>query len=493
MREKIINFKNILRIIISLFVIFSMIKSCAKALTYDEIKDYVNQTADYYSSNSNYQTIKSLVNNNANVITFLNNNASNYSAICLGRNISFNHAYGITLANFTTRSTNGTAWTGNGNYITISYDTRYSSTSAGSNTNFSNSSPSVFGYSIYMRSGADLYSQLTGMCYENFESYTGTIGATYVGKEHLTPAVNIYFGNMFSTTITYNGEEMQANELDYNYRIEFIDNVVTEDNEITSMVATLDSKELEVQDMGSYWTIKENNSTTLKYNQVYTLSVSAIVNGNEEEIEEKVIFVPPGTTISGGVITSIPSGDYGFSTENATNQIIENQNQNNTFWQDTYNSLFVMDSGDVDRLITDMKENIKIDNFGDVSGEIAILNTLTGEPSDFIIAWNPTQYMGKTIIPSGEINFSQKVREVPALKTTQDWLRIIMGYSITIVLMSEIFFTILRCLGVGVSIYEQHNEEIERLEEMHTPKIYDTEVMTPKGIKRYRTRRTRIQ
>lgn len=132
---------------------------------------------------------------------------------------------------------------------------------------------------------------------------------------------------MFSSTITYNGEEMQANTLDYNYRIEFIDNVVTEDNEITSMVATLDNKELEVQDMGSYWTIKENNSTTLKYNQIYILNVQAIVNGNEEEIEEKVIFVPPGTTISGGVITSIPSGDYSFSTENATNQIIENQQQ----------------------------------------------------------------------------------------------------------------------------------------------------------------------
>lgn len=63
MTKKIINIKNILRIIISVMVIFSMAKSCAKALTYDDIKEYVNLTADYFSGNSYYQTIKSIINN----------------------------------------------------------------------------------------------------------------------------------------------------------------------------------------------------------------------------------------------------------------------------------------------------------------------------------------------------------------------------------------------------------------------------------------------
>lgn len=68
-----------------------------------------------------------------------------------------------------------------------------------------------------------------------------------------------------------------------------------------------------------------------------------------------------------------------------------------------------------------------------------------------------------------------------------------MGYSISIVLLSEIFFTILKVLGISVSIYEQHNDEIERLNEQYAEKVYETEVMTPKGRKHYVTARRRIQ
>lgn len=62
-----------LRIIISLFVIFSFIKSCAKAVSYDDVKVYVNSTADYFSNNTYYQRIKWMVNGNSNVINYCNN------------------------------------------------------------------------------------------------------------------------------------------------------------------------------------------------------------------------------------------------------------------------------------------------------------------------------------------------------------------------------------------------------------------------------------
>lgn len=61
-------------------------------------------------------------------------------------------------------------------------------------------------------------------------------------------------------------------------------------------------------------------------NQVYTLKVSCIYEGEIKEIEEQVIFFPVGTTIENGNITYLPSGEN-FNTQNATNQIIENQEQ----------------------------------------------------------------------------------------------------------------------------------------------------------------------
>ena len=80
------------------------------------------------------------------------------------------------------------------------------------------------------------------------------------------------------------------------------------------------------------------------------------------------------------------------------------------------------------------------------------------------------------------------------------WGRIIMSYSVLALLASEIWFTILRCLGVSTSMYEQHNEEIERLQEQeeremekYAPKVYQTQVRTPNGIKRYITERTRLK
>lgn len=518
MKEKIMNIKNILRIIISLLVIFSMIKSCAKALTYEDLKDYVNATANLYSANSYYQRIKNVVNQQNNFYTYINDGRiplQNYSNIQLyvsGPSGAGGYYYiNIEMYNVTSWVVDSNSIRYNGTYQTAYYAIDGNWWSGPSSVTTAVANNHALGYCC--SSTANYYNSLRGMNYtsERIEDiYTTPL--TYVGMQAVPQWNYLVFNNALENT-AYNGNlityyfqgdfysyyQIQLGTIEpndsYYYELRLKDN-----NGIvkgTSYVAFNTEPNTYFNDGAIYVDNSQKVyaiTRQLKYSTQYQLEIESYYGDGGTDLYEDIdwfIFLPTNAVIDNNTITSLGSGD--FTIQDSTNQIIDNQDKNNTFWQDTYNSLFVMNSGDVDQLITNMKENIKIDNFGDVSGEIAILNTLTGEPSDFIIAWNSTQYMGKTIIPSGEINFSQKVREVPALKTTQDWLRIIMGYSITIVLMSEIFFTILRCLGVGVSIYEQHNEEIERLEEMHTPKIYDTEVMTPKGIKRYRTRRTRIQ
>ena len=44
MYKNLINIKNLLRIVISLFVIASLVKSCVKAYTGEEVVNYVNDT-----------------------------------------------------------------------------------------------------------------------------------------------------------------------------------------------------------------------------------------------------------------------------------------------------------------------------------------------------------------------------------------------------------------------------------------------------------------
>lgn len=180
--------------------------------------------------------------------------------------------------------------------------------------------------------------------------------------------------------------------------------------------------------------------------------------------------------------------------ENIIKAIESGDKKNRNFIQKLYDDLFTIESGEVKEIIENIQEKTHIENIGMLSGEEQILNILKGEPSDFKIEWENIQYENKTIIPKGEVNFSKLTREIPALKSVQDWLRIIMSYTILTILITEIWFTILKVLGVSTSIYNQQQDEIERLNEMYQEKVYETEVVTNKGkTKSYLTTRRRIK
>ena len=80
MKEKIMNIKNILKIIISIFIIFSMIKSCSNAYTFDDFVEYCTQisnneiatTNDIKELATSFLKISNKVKNNTNVNNYTN-------------------------------------------------------------------------------------------------------------------------------------------------------------------------------------------------------------------------------------------------------------------------------------------------------------------------------------------------------------------------------------------------------------------------------------
>lgn len=154
--------------------------------------------------------------------------------------------------------------------------------------------------------------------------------------------------------------------------------------------------------------------------------------------------------------------------------------------------MFKVESGDIERFINQTIEDNNIEQLGILSGDKEILNILNGTPQDFIISWNSAEYMGKQIIPSGDINITERIRENETFTRLLHWVHVLMGYSVITILITEWWFTVLKMLGISTSIYEQNEEEIQRINDIHEEKIYQTEVLTPRGIKRYTTKRKRI-
>lgn len=176
---------------------------------------------------------------------------------------------------------------------------------------------------------------------------------------------------------------------------------------------------------------------------------------------------------SNKIAEAITSGDKAIikAIESGEQKAQERDN----FWRNIYNSLFIIESGEIEKKVEKFKNEIKITSGEELESMSLVLNQFTKEPSDFIIEWENIEWRNKIIIPSGDINFSAKVREIPALKKIHTYIQLIMGYTILIVFSANLWDTTLAILGVSRSIYEDHEEEKERLE---TITNYDVDVVT---------------
>lgn len=188
------------------FVIFYMLllnSGNTKAVTYDELKQYVNYTADYYSQNSNYQRIKNVVNNNTTFIEKIENDVvplSNYNNFCI---------YSASTSNVVIEMYNVTRWditTTNiwyyGRYSLCMFDIGSSTWQIGNDLS-ANDKALANGYSC--RQQANKYNDLQGMNYtsEDIQSIY-TLPSTYVGMQAVPQYTILTYDNYITDYTSVN-------------------------------------------------------------------------------------------------------------------------------------------------------------------------------------------------------------------------------------------------------------------------------------------------
>lgn len=152
--------------------------------------------------------------------------------------------------------------------------------------------------------------------------------------------------------------------------------------------------------------------------------------------------------------------ENGYTTQNSVNDIINNTNNNDNFWKNTYNNLFTLSSGDVENLIEKISgEMTSFTEYTDLQEEYELLNELQNtNPGDFRIAWNAVYYENQPIIPSGEINFTQAVEDYNLVEVHQVTQVIIAGF-LALLCTKGIWNAICITLGVGTALYDSYEQE----------------------------------
>lgn len=216
--------------------------------------------------------------------------------------------------------------------------------------------------------------------------------------------------------------------------------------------------------------LTENNTmgtviATYGYNDSTTTSKLNIVNNNLYipsrliTSDSYAVSVVIGTTSYDKVLdiqfisASGISGDNTFNVQDSTNNIIDNDNKNNDFWKETYNSLFTIDSGDTKDLINGFINSTNLGISGDEETIKIITDKLQGQADDFIISWNdiviPNLFgnQAMVLIPQNEINFSQLCRENQGLRLAKGALNVITSGGLIILVLMNFSQTIMKLLG----------------------------------------------
>ena len=151
--------------------------------------------------------------------------------------------------------------------------------------------------------------------------------------------------------------------------------------------SVLDKPYLEFMNNEQYYI--RSDGIDIKIGKLYKLELTY-----NENLESYYYFIDDyfNQIATGSTITyNYTSGDTQYTIQDQMQQ----QQKNQDFWKKAYDSLFVVDSGDIKQVIDNFTNSANLQQYGDISGEIMILNTLRGTPTDFIITWQPVQWQRK--------------------------------------------------------------------------------------------------
>lgn len=458
------------RFCISLVLLFSLCfyiiisNDISFAFTWDDAKTYMDELRNNFSVPGDIRTGCNYILNNINTfetrVAAQGINLSSYSYF----NFQYNGSYPKSIIIDCYNNGGGGTFTNNSSNFTITHE-------SGKSFNFYNLNSG--GYTIQQVSNlsnqqrvyntSNRFSTVWGLTYEGF-NYNNTWFNQYSPKPKLvfTPSYNnvVNMGN-YSNVNNINGDRDEQVWLigsltGYNeYTKGYIEKLTGEVNGSSTYKQIYDGLFIQpgTGDVYVY------NSNILFYNIYRVYFVDEEYNYTDMY---GFYFLPLGKTYK--------SGDtfiYGVN-DNDLQPILEQNQKNQTFWENTYNSLFSMSSGDVNEVYL-MVESY----FPSGDTPLSVYDTIFGaygnEPDDFIIRWddhplNITWFNGQTLysgdfIKSGYMNFSKECRDNDVLSNIKFWFNTL--FTIFIFIAYYKFLYKCFCDMLGVVSEDIHEDEPE--------------------------------
>lgn len=474
MKESILNIKNILKIIISVLIIFSMLKSCARAtVNVTQLTEDLNKLVDKgkigrFPSGTNWDQLTSQGNFVGYYILITGNTGSYSNKLIIGKWLNDINS---NIVNYPNQQWWGYYRSGYSYpFNTLSYcfelDSGVSSTQGNLNLNDSNI---IYAYTT-----------------KNIRTDAITLDA---GEEYGQNIINQRFEfTQQGEQVTFQNETMQGLKKE-NLVIPFNLGNIEERNLYHNFIISISTNGTTLDTLNYYTEYNENSgknyhqgmlsvttnnnktyillsSPRLNFNQKYTLSIDVYEDTQTHEVYDyNYVFLHENAIISNGVITDYGSGD--FSNQDIAISNEQNAENSNNMLQDLYDKAFSISGDFIQSKIEELKLN---NNFsGDIEIEKAFIGLLSGDVQDFKIAWNQVathftygnygEDTSQIIIPSGEVNFSKIERENEEFQEVMSWVRIILGFSFGAMLLRNYWTTLLETLGIGIQPFDSVKEE----------------------------------
>lgn len=254
---------------------------------------------------------------------------------------------------------------------------------------------------------------------------------------------NGYIGNIY-----YNDKENVTYKIydNYNNEIQYNEIIYTQVNQGYTTQIYIDTANI-ISGNTYYIDIYYKNILYDQYGYGNTIIIQ-----NTEEPETPSQDITPIIVGIENLNNTIKSGNQEIINQLKSGE--QKAEERQSFWENAYNNLFTLNSGEAEEILTNFYEDIDLQiGSGEENTIKQIASVLQGQANDFIISWNdiylPNLKQNEPIllIKQGQINFSEEVRNNEALARAKGYLNIIISTILLILLLFNYGDTLMRLLG----------------------------------------------